>query len=174
MSSVWGQYNIAWDAAGFFDFTLLAEHVGQGNSGGFSRSTGSVQFIPAVDSILTIDAEYNYMLGSGGREALLTIGAGGGPAPGVALFGASQGASTIAFDPPNGTLIFHGSAPLLAGESYAFGYLLSITALGGSPTNLSHANGYFHATITPVPEPATAMMLSILVATTLRRRPRRR
>ncbi len=60
-----------WDASGHLDFYLEAEHHCQGTPGdtGLCRSTGSILFVTAVDSVLTLDAEYNYALGNGDREA---------------------------------------------------------------------------------------------------------
>lgn len=163
-------YDVSWDATGFLEFLLDAEHVGQGNVSGFSRSTGSVHFIPSVDSILTIDAEYNYMLGNGDREAIMSIGAGLYPSQQSTLFSTFQIAIPIGGDPPNGTHSFHASAPLVAGEVYAFGYHLSVASFGGSPASLSHANGFFHATIQPVPEPATVFLIAAALPLLRRRR----
>ncbi|MBK8266783.1 MAG: hypothetical protein IPK83_00095 [Planctomycetes bacterium] len=95
-----------WDTAGFLEFLLEAEHVGQGNASGFSRSTGSVQFIPSVDSILTIDAEYNYMLGNGDREAIMSIGAGLYPSQQSTLFSTFQIAIPIGGDSRTGHIAF--------------------------------------------------------------------
>ncbi|MCB9852922.1 MAG: hypothetical protein H6819_07490 [Phycisphaerales bacterium] len=165
--------NASWDAAGFFDFFLTGEYADQGSGSlqGFSRSSGSVLFIPAVDSIITIDAEFNYALGSGDRESELKVNIGGGPAPPSSLFSQSWAAIPIGGSSPNGTFTIHASIPVLADEFYNFGYRLALYSYGGSPTNLSMGNGYVHATIVPVPEPATLALLFV-VAPPLRKRRR--
>ncbi len=164
-----------WDVAGFFDFFLTGEYVDQGSStdlSGYSRSSGSIWFIPAVDSTLTIAAEFNYDLGNGDRRAELRTSVGGGPAPPSILLSRSRLAIPIGGSPSEGTFTINDSVPLLAGETYVFGYGLELSSHGGSPTSLSMGDGFFHATITPVPEPTTALLLLIVAASVVARRRR--
>ncbi|GEM_PF-1302724 len=156
-------YDASWSGSGRFEFLVAAAHVSQGNPFGFSGSFGVVRFSPSVDSIFTVDIGYNYAMAAGDREAKLMFNVGGGPAPGGSIFANNQLAGTIG-DPPIGSFMVHESIPLIAGELYAFNYLLELRSFSGSPTSLSAADGHVRVSIVPAPEPSTLLLLALVGA----------
>lgn len=166
-STAFSSINAAWDADGFFDFLIEGVYADQGSTSGFSRSSSSIYLVPAVDSLLTIDAEFNYALGSGDRRSTLSVGVyhvGVG-----SVFSSIQRGLPIGGDPPIGTLTLNDTILLEAGVHYDFGGLMEISSFSGSPTNLSHADGHLRLSIAPIPEPATLTLL-LIVAPALRKR----
>lgn len=164
------EYFASWDSDGFLSFILHGEHTAAGNPALFSRSTGTIYVTPQVDSVLTIDIEYNYSLASGIRQAFIDTGVGevGGD---VLLYYADSANNLV--DPPDGQLTFEsGEIFLSAGLQYAIAYRLELNSFGGSPSLLSHCDGTVEIDISPVPEPATLALFAIAFPFILR--PRRR
>lgn len=155
-------YDVCWDAAGNFDFLIETEQSEQGNSLGYTTSIGSIQFIMPADSLLTLDAEFNYALGNGDREAYLR---GAVYQTGVGFVELIEDfAIPIVGDSPTGTFAEQAVVPLDGGVEYELGYWFELDSYGGSPTSLSHGDGHMSFHIEPVPEPATGLLLVFAVA----------
>lgn len=67
------EHVFAWQPNGTATFLIEAQHAAEGNAGGpvlHARTNGSIWLTPSIESILTIDAVYNYALGNGDRRSI--------------------------------------------------------------------------------------------------------
>jgi len=153
-------YSAAWDTGGFFSFTVFGQHAAQGDDDLYSRSSGTIRITPSIVSLLVITGEYDYTLASGIRGASIS---GTTSFPNGSPLYTYQESKISIFDPPSGVMSFaSGEIPLSAGVQYTLGYMLKLDSFSGSPTSLSHGNGFVSFELTPAPEPATMGYLASL------------
>lgn len=162
----------AWDEAGHFHFLVEGEHAQQGGDDNYCWSAGNFELIPDVDSVLTIDAEYNYALGAGDRRTEFVVGVYRSDT-GAPVYSEMQRASLVAGDPQQGTHSADAVVPLDAGVGYIIGYDLELRSFSGSASDLSHGSGYANFSIAPVPEPACVLLLTFPMSLLVVRRRRR-
>ena len=77
------------------------------------------------------------------------------------------------FEPASGIHEIDGSVFLPANTELVMGALMRITTSGGGSSDIGNANGTASITITPIPEPQSAMLLLMGVASIIRKRARR-
>ncbi len=123
---------------------------------------------PSVESILTLDAVYDYALGNGDRQLDYTVAAGGG-GDGI---GVSHQIIPIVGHPPVGQFIFHDELLLQPSVEYTLQYFIRHLSVSGSADSLSTGSGAILVSISPIPEPATGALLAPAMLLALRRRRR--
>ena len=162
-----GSYDIQWSG----DSATIDVSVSHSLAGfdGSTSSTSNIRFRPAVDSLFTVNAFFNYahpptLLGSVNFLVVLRMNP-----PGPAVFSAGDTAGTHWLEPPSGTIPASGSFELLAGNLYQISHIVTTRNYAAPPPGAEWlGNGEIHITIAPVPEPATAAML-VLGALMIRR-----
>ena len=161
------QLSFYWNSQGHASFLIEAQHAAAGSPPIIEvTSSGNIWLTPSVESILTLDAVYDYALGSGNRRLdfnLAAVGGGGG-------IGVQHVISPIFGDPPVGQLVFHDELLLQPGIEYTLQYFIRHLSVSGSADSLSTGNGSVQFSIVPVPEPATALLVLAAAPIALRRR----
>jgi hypothetical protein len=169
LSSASAAYDFSWSGdAGAFDIQVTQHLEGLE---GRTLATGRIDFVPMVETTLSIDASLVYSLPSFtvNRSILFflvydydlgdVVGGGGGEG------------GTFGLHPPVGSLLDNQAIMLRAGHHYLFRYEAWLEHYGSVPPGaVGSATGEFHFDFEPVPEPAGLASL----ATALLLRPRRR
>jgi hypothetical protein len=153
-------YDIGWllDEA-HFDINTT-HHLAQLD--GQTITEGRIFLTPSVDSLVTFSGNWQYAWPSTVIGAT-TFGAGvydNGTQEELATF-IGQGGN-VGLDPPFGVFNLSASANLTAGREYLLIYRAQVFHFDPTPPGtFGEASGDFHFTITPIPEPAAAMLLAL-------------
>ncbi|MCB9853399.1 MAG: hypothetical protein H6819_09920 [Phycisphaerales bacterium] len=170
-SSAQSVYDVSWTSDGLFEFMLVSEHVCQGGDNVKCRSSGNIFLRPSVESTLDIASEYNYAMGSGTRTSRVEFGLCEYD-PIVAIFRNSIIRNSIV-NPAIGQITYHSDpTTLAANRTYVITYDLESRSFTGNSSSLSHADGFLHVAIAPIPEPTATLMLLVAAPLHLRRRRR--
>ncbi len=161
-------YQFGWDDSGLAEFLITANHAAAGTVGPLiqSLSSGNIWLTPSVESILTLDAVYDYALGNGDRQLNYAVGAGGG----TGGIGVSHQIIPVIGHPSSGQLTFHDELLLQPGVEYTLAYYMIHRSVSGSPDSLSSGSGSVQFSIIPIPEPATGALLAPAMLLAFRRR----
>lgn len=165
-------FDLAWGPTGG-RFDLLFDHVIE-DGPGFSESTafGGIGVTSDVD--VWLDYQYTFSFNNLNGGIILTSVnqvAESTQTGATNIFRIVRQGGAGALDPTSGTFVTSRQVLLEANEVYGISY--SNTLLGGEDSGaLGTGNGSLHFTLTPVPEPATAMLLTLMsIVFTRRRRP---
>ena len=157
-SNISASYDFGWllDEA-HFDITT-SHHLAQLD--GQTSTSGRIFLTPSVDSLVTFSGNWQYAwpsaaLGQTGFVMAVFDLATEEPMAIEFEFGGN-----IGIGPPFGTVNLAGSAVIPAGGQYMLHYSASVDHIDPTPPGtFGEASGEFHFTITPIPEPAAAMLL---------------
>lgn len=168
-SSAQSTYDIFWTPDGLFDFMLDSGHECQGGDNVECRSSGNLFLRPTVESTLDITGEYNYAMGNGTRTARLAVALYEYD-PIVPVFTSTQTRNTIVHAAIGQITYQSEPSTLNANKTYVIDYSLESNSFTGNPTSLSHADGFLHIAIAPIPEPTTSLIFLVAAPLLLRRR----
>ncbi len=153
-------------------FDITSSHRLQGYQGSVS-SGGRWVVRPAVDSLVTFNGFFNYNHPASSSlwgRAIIDVNL---KVEGTAnfLFGDQASDGSVTLGPPSGTLNVGGSYLLQAGTLYRVGFSFGTSNFQQPPPEATWlGNGEVHITINPVPEPATAALVSLAIIPLLCRR----
>ncbi|GMU33343.1 MAG: hypothetical protein HS101_00980 [Planctomycetia bacterium] len=164
-------YDFSWllDEA-HFDITTT-HHLAQLD--GQTTTSGRIFLTPSVDSLVAFSGNWQYAwpsaaLGQTGFVMAVIDLAMEDPIAIEFEFGGNVGVG-----PPFGTINLSGSAFIPAGGQYMLHYSANVDHIDPTPPGIfGEASGEFHFTITPIPEPAAALLLALPILAKRSRRPR--
>lgn len=159
-SYVTTSYDIGWllDEA-HFDITTT-HHLAQLD--GQTTTSGRIFLTPSVDSLVTISGNWQYAWPSAAVGST-NIGIGVWDlATSKPISFENDFGGNLTVEPPFGTLHASGNAFIPAGGQYMLYYIAMVHHIDPTPPGIfGEASGEFHFTITPIPEPAAAMLLAL-------------
>lgn len=154
-------YDIGWllDEA-HFDITT-AHHLAQLD--GETITEGRIFLTPSVDSLVTFSGNWQYAWPSatlGSTQVSLVVWDITDPDNQFEVASASARGGNFDLGPPFGTRNIGNEAIIHPGSLYMMSYLGRVRHFDPTPpSTFGEASGDFHFTITPIPEPAAAMLL---------------
>ncbi|OWY70114.1 hypothetical protein B7486_17585 [cyanobacterium TDX16] len=169
-SATTASYDFGWllDDA-HFDITT-SHHLAQLD--GQTGTSGRIFLTPSVDSLVTFSGNWQYAWPSAAVGST-NIGIGVWDlATSEPISFETDFGGNLTVGPPFGTLDASGNAFIPAGGQYMLYYIAMVHHIDPTPPGtFGEASGDFHFTITPIPEPAAALLLALpILAIRSRRR----
>lgn len=159
-SNVSATYDISWllEEAQFNITT--SHHLAQLD--GETITSGRMYFTPSVDSIVTFSGSWQYAWPSavlGNTHFFWGIS---DLDHDIGIIGDSHTGGNVGVGSPFGSWTSNGSGLLMANQQYFLFYSATTRHFDPTPPGtFGEASGEFHFTITPIPEPAAALLLAL-------------
>jgi hypothetical protein len=160
LSSATASYDFAWllDDA-HFDITT-SHHLAQLD--GQTGTSGRIYLTPSVDSLVTFSGNWQYAWPSaalGNTHVSVQLG---DLDEEISVLSVTGSGGNVGVGPPFGSFTLSDSGFLLANHNYLLFYTAQVRHFDPTPPGtFGEASGEFHFTITPIPEPAAALLLAL-------------
>jgi len=161
-------YDMGWtvDSAHFDAFPTHHLEQLDGDAG----SEGRIRLTPSIDSTISLHGTYEYAWPSAAEGTSVIFMSVTDLQTEEEIVGDSAFGGNFGIGPYHGTLDVSGNATLLAGREYFLYYIARIILDPTPPGTYGEGVGEIHFAITPVPEPATALLLACFLLIAFQRR----
>lgn len=139
---------------------------------GDTSASGRIYLTPSVDSLVTFSGNWQYAWPSaalGNTHVSVQLG---DLDEEISVLSVTGSGGNVGVGPPFGSFTLSDSGFLLANHNYLLFYTAQVRHIDPTPPGtFGEASGDFHFTITPIPEPAAALLLALpILAIRSRRR----